>query len=120
MKLPRRKFLHLAAGAAALPALSRAVRAQTYPTRQITLIVPFPPGGSTDVTARVLVERMRPLLGQPLRTLAARAAASRSAASRALRRTATPSTSASGTLTSATSSIRSPTICKRISSRSGS
>ena len=67
MKLPhRRQFLHLAAGAAALPALSRPARAQTYPTRQITLIVPFPPGGSTDVTARVLVERMRPLLGQPL------------------------------------------------------
>jgi len=66
MKLPRRNFLQLAAGAAALPALSRAARAQTYPTRRITLIVPFPPGGSTDVTARVLVERMRPLLGQPL------------------------------------------------------
>src|SRR6266699_5693600 len=40
--------------------------AQTYPSRQITLIVPFPPGGSTDVTARILAERMRPLLGQPV------------------------------------------------------
>ena len=66
MKLPRRQFLHLAAGAAALPAVSRIAWAQAYPTRPITTIVPFPPGGSTDVTARVLVERMRPLLGQPL------------------------------------------------------
>ena len=47
MKLPRRSFLHLAAGAATLPAASRIARAQTYPTRTITLIVPFPPGGST-------------------------------------------------------------------------
>src|SRR5919206_3908341 len=39
---------------------------QTYPSRQITLIVPFPPGGSTDVTARIMAERMRPLLGQPV------------------------------------------------------
>src|SRR4249919_745205 len=41
-------------------------QAQTYPSRQITLIVPFPPGGSTDVAARILAERMRPLLGQPV------------------------------------------------------
>src|SRR5688572_31015673 len=40
--------------------------AQTYPSRQITLIVPFPPGGSTDVAARIMAERMRPLLGQPM------------------------------------------------------
>src|SRR5262249_37512039 len=66
LHLPRRRFLHLAASAAAPPAVSRIARAQTYPARQITLIVPFPPGGSTDVTARILVERMRPLLGQPL------------------------------------------------------
>ena len=64
--LGRRQFLHLAAGAAALPVVSRVARAQTYPTRPITMIVPFPPGGSTDVTARVLAERMRPLLGQPV------------------------------------------------------
>src|SRR5262245_51642777 len=42
------------------------VQAQTYPSRQITLIVPFPPGGSTDTAARILAERMRPLLGQPV------------------------------------------------------
>src|SRR6185436_12183341 len=42
------------------------VQAQTYPSRQITLIVPFPPGGSTDVTARILAEKMRLVLGQPI------------------------------------------------------
>jgi tripartite-type tricarboxylate transporter receptor subunit TctC len=41
-------------------------QAQTYPSRQITLIVPFPPGGSTDIAARIMAERMRPLLGQPV------------------------------------------------------
>ena len=49
---PRRRFLGLAAGAVALPAASRIVWAQTYPTRPITIIVPFPPGGATDVIAR--------------------------------------------------------------------
>jgi tripartite-type tricarboxylate transporter receptor subunit TctC len=43
-----------------------AARAQTYPSRSITLVVPFPPGGSTDVVARIMAERMRPVLGQPL------------------------------------------------------
>lgn len=66
MKLRRRKFLHLAAGAAALPAMSRIAGAQSYPTRPITMIVPFPPGGSTDVTARIMAEKMRPILGQPI------------------------------------------------------
>jgi tripartite-type tricarboxylate transporter receptor subunit TctC len=45
MKLPRRQFLHLAAGAAALPAVPRIARAQVYPSRPITMIVPFPAGG---------------------------------------------------------------------------
>ena len=40
-------------------------QAQTYPSKQITLVVPFPPGGSTDVTARIMAEKMRPILGQP-------------------------------------------------------
>ena len=106
MKLPRRRFLHLTAGAAAVPAVTRFAWAQTYPTRQITLVVPFPPGGSTDVAARIMAEKMRPILGQPviIENTAAPAAASRSAASRALGPTATPSTSASGTPTSAASS----------------
>jgi hypothetical protein len=66
MKFPhRRQFLDLAAGAAALPALSRAARAQAYPTRPITMVVPFPAGGPTDVIGRVLTERTRALLGQP-------------------------------------------------------
>src|SRR5215467_9304554 len=43
-----------------------AAQAQTFPSRQITLIVPFPPGGSTDVAARIMAERMRPILGQPI------------------------------------------------------
>src|SRR5436189_6115534 len=42
------------------------VQAQTYPSRSITLVVPFPPGGSTDVAARIMADRMRPLLGQPV------------------------------------------------------
>src|SRR5215468_10179144 len=43
-----------------------AAQAQTYPSRQITLIVPFPPGGSTDVAARIMAEKMRPILGQTI------------------------------------------------------
>ena len=57
--------LIVAVALAALAAVA-AAQAQTYPSRQITLIVPFPPGGSTDVVARIMAERMRPLLGQPV------------------------------------------------------
>jgi putative tricarboxylic transport membrane protein len=66
MKLPRRQFLHLAAGAAALPALSRTARAQAYPTRPITIVVPFPAGGPTDTVARVTAQAMGKVLGQQL------------------------------------------------------
>jgi tripartite-type tricarboxylate transporter receptor subunit TctC len=65
MELPRREFLHLAAGAAALPAVSRIARAETYPARPVTVVVPFPPGGSTDVIGRLLAERLHGALGQP-------------------------------------------------------
>src|ERR1700747_16739 len=64
--LGRRNFLHLAAGAAALPAVSRIARAQTYPTRPITMIVPFPAGGPLDTIARIMAEGMRGWLGQPI------------------------------------------------------
>jgi tripartite-type tricarboxylate transporter receptor subunit TctC len=65
-ELARRKFLHLAAGAATLPALSRSAEAQAYPTRPITVIVPGPAGGQGDALARVLGEQMRHSLGQPI------------------------------------------------------
>jgi Tripartite tricarboxylate transporter family receptor len=66
MKLPRRQVLQLAASAAALPVVSRIARAQTYPSRPLTMIVPYPAGGPTDTIARVLGERMRASLGQPI------------------------------------------------------
>jgi tripartite-type tricarboxylate transporter receptor subunit TctC len=64
MTLPRRQFLHLAAGAAALPAVSRIARAQNYPTKPMTMVVPYAAGGPTDTIARILAEKMRGLLGQ--------------------------------------------------------
>jgi tripartite-type tricarboxylate transporter receptor subunit TctC len=66
MKLPRRQFLQLAAGAAWLPAASHIARAQTYPSRPLTIIVPFAPGGGTDVAARIVGEHMSRTLGQPI------------------------------------------------------
>src|SRR5438067_9419 len=64
MKSPRRQFLQLAAGAAAIAAAPRITRAQAYPTRTVTIIVPFAPGGGTDVSARVVGEHMSRTLGQ--------------------------------------------------------
>src|SRR5260370_29821860 len=63
MRLPRRQFLHLAAGAAALPAVSHFARAQAYPTRPIRLVVPFPPGGGYDLVGRPWADKMKSLLG---------------------------------------------------------
>jgi tripartite-type tricarboxylate transporter receptor subunit TctC len=67
VKLPRRRFLHhLAAAAAAIPAVSRIAIAQSYPSRPITMVVPFPAGGATTTLARVLAEHMKETLGQPI------------------------------------------------------
>ena len=66
MTLPRRKFLYLAAGAAAFPAVSRIARAQSYPSRPVTLIVPWPAGGTTDVSLRALASATEMHLGQSI------------------------------------------------------
>src|SRR5262249_40306889 len=64
MKLPRRNFLHLVAGAAALPVISRAARAQAYPTRPVRLLVGWPPGGAADVVGRLTGQLLSERLGQ--------------------------------------------------------
>jgi tripartite-type tricarboxylate transporter receptor subunit TctC len=66
MKLPRRQFLRLAAGAAALPAVSRIARAQAFPTRPVRVIVGFAPGGAPDIVARLLGPTLSERLGQPV------------------------------------------------------
>jgi tripartite-type tricarboxylate transporter receptor subunit TctC len=64
-KLPRRQFLHLAAGAVALPAVSRVARAQAYPTRPVRIIVGYPPGGANSTVARLVAQWLQERLGQP-------------------------------------------------------
>src|SRR5947209_994151 len=64
MNLPRRKFFHLAAGAAVLPAMWRIARAQSYPARPVRWIVPFPAGGATDLVARIMGQWLSERLGQ--------------------------------------------------------
>ena len=63
---PRRQFLRLAAGAVALASVPGIAGAQAYPTRPITMVVPFAPGGPSDVIGRIFAERMRVSLGQPI------------------------------------------------------
>ena len=65
MKLPRRRFLHLAAGAAALPAVPRIALAQTYPTRPVRIIVGFAAGGGSDIVARLIGQWLSERLGRP-------------------------------------------------------
>ena len=65
MKFPRRKFLHLTAGAAVLPVVSRTVSAQTYPSRPVRIVVGFAPGGAFDIMARLIGQWLSERLGQP-------------------------------------------------------
>src|SRR5262249_60062907 len=64
MNLPRRNFLRLAAGAAALPAVSRTAGAQSYPERPVRVIVPYAPGGPTDVFGRLIAQKLSEQLGR--------------------------------------------------------
>src|SRR5262245_23896125 len=65
MKLPRRNFLHLAPGAATLPAVAPIARAQAYPLRPLRIIVPFPPPGLSDILARLVGQWLSEHLGEP-------------------------------------------------------
>jgi len=66
MKLPRRKFLHLAANVAAIPAVLRYSRAQAYPSRPVQIVIGFPAGNTTDIVARLIGQRLSERLGQPI------------------------------------------------------
>jgi tripartite-type tricarboxylate transporter receptor subunit TctC len=66
IKVHRRHFLRAAAGVVALSAIARRAHAETFPSRPVTMVVPFAAGGGTDIFARVLAEGMRGPLGQPV------------------------------------------------------
>jgi tripartite-type tricarboxylate transporter receptor subunit TctC len=66
MTLPRRRFLHLAAAAAAFPAVSRVAQAQAYPGRPLRWVVGFPPGGGADIVSRIMAPWLSERLGQPV------------------------------------------------------
>ena len=87
MTLPRRKFLHLAAAAAAVPALPHTARAETYPSRPIHLIIGYLPGGSADMTARLFGQWLSDRLGQQV-VVESRAGASTNIATEAVVRAA--------------------------------
>src|SRR5580700_11175932 len=76
MKLPRRKFLHLAAGATALPALPRMASADTYPSRPVHMIVGFPASNASDIIARLIAQSLSDRLGQQYRHRDGRASGS--------------------------------------------
>jgi len=99
MKLPRRQFLQLATGGAAFAALSPFAWAQAYPTHPIAMIVPFPAGGATDTLARLLGERLRTSLGQPVIIENAAGAAGSIGVGRAARAAGDGYTLSIGTLT---------------------
>jgi tripartite-type tricarboxylate transporter receptor subunit TctC len=65
MKLPHRQFLHLAASAVALPAVSRVAWAETYPSRPVRIVIGFAPGGGVDIIARLMGQWLSERLGQP-------------------------------------------------------
>jgi len=69
MRIPRRRFLNLAAGVLALPALSRIAWAQTYPARTVQMLVPYAPGGGTDLAARLIGQWLSDRLGQQFITI---------------------------------------------------
>ena len=115
MKLPRRTFLHLAAGAAALPALPRVARAEAYPSRPVRLIVPFPAGGPTDVVARLIGQWLSDRLGQPF-IIENRPGAGSTIATEAVVRAARTAIRFSPSLRVARSTRRSMTILNTISS----
>jgi tripartite-type tricarboxylate transporter receptor subunit TctC len=99
MKLARRQFLHLTVGAVALPTIPRMARAQTYPTRPITMIVPFAAGGPADTVGRIVAQQMRSTLGQTIVVENVAGATGRLGVERALRAQADGYTLITGTLT---------------------